>query len=300
LAEGRTRVGGATHLVGVVGWPVDHSLSPIIHNTAFIALDMDWVYVPLPVEPGRLADALAGLTALGFAGANVTMPHKTETADLVADLSEDAVRLRAVNTLVATTSGLAGHNTDAPGFERFLSEDAGFEADGRSALLFGGGGAARACALALARSGAATIVVALRDPAKSEGLRAAVSGFATELEVFPAGANMLEGDVVWDTDWTVVIPGRGSLFLYEREHSGELGSKVISPTLKTGELWVGDWTVTSTVGPRPDRKGRIVGGTGEFAKAAGWFTETIRLTKYTKEGAMFGTVELKVQPKGAR
>ena len=127
-----------------------------------------------------------------------------------------------------------------------------------------------------------------------------VIGFATELEVFPAGANMIESDVVWDTDWTVVIPGRGSFFLYEREHSGELGSKVISPTLKTGEPWVGDWTVTSTVGPRPDRKGRIVGGTGEFAKAAGWFTETIRLTKYTKEGAMFGTVELKVQQKGAR
>ena len=179
----RTRVGGSARTVGVIGWPVEESLSPLIHNTAFIALDLRWVYVPLPVEPGRLPEALAGLTALGFAGANVTMPHKTETADLVGELSEDAVRLRAVNTLVTTASGLEGHNTDAPGFERFLSEDAGFEARGRTALLFGGGGAARACALALARAGAASIVVALRDPAKSEGLRTAVSGLETVLEV---------------------------------------------------------------------------------------------------------------------
>jgi shikimate dehydrogenase len=181
----RTRVGGSARTVGVIGWPVEESLSPLIHNTAFIALDLDWVYVPLPVEPGRLPEALGGLSALGFAGANVTMPHKTEAADLVADLSEDAFRLRAVNTLVTTAAGLTGHNTDAPGFERFLSEDAGFDAADRSALLFGGGGAARACALALARSGASEIVVALRDPAKTEELRAAVHGFGTKLEVVP-------------------------------------------------------------------------------------------------------------------
>jgi shikimate dehydrogenase len=179
----RTRVGGSARTVGVIGWPVEESLSPLIHNTAFIALDLDWVYVPLPVEPGRLPEALAGVTALGFAGANVTMPHKTETADLVGELSEDAFRLRAVNTLVRTPEGLAGHNTDAPGFEQFLSEDAGFEAAGKSALLFGGGGAARACALALARAGASEIVVALRDPAKAEELRAAVHGFASRLDV---------------------------------------------------------------------------------------------------------------------
>ena len=182
-ARWRSRVGGSARTVGVIGWPVEESLSPLIHNTAFIALGLDWVYVPLPVEPGRLSDALAGLPALGFVGANVTMPHKTETAVLLGELSEDAARLRAVNTLVTTPAGLAGHNTDAPGFERFLAEDAGFDAAGRTALLLGGGGAARACALALARSGAAKVVVALRDPAKSEELRAAVAGFETALQV---------------------------------------------------------------------------------------------------------------------
>ena len=193
----RSRVGGSARTVGVIDWPVEESLSPLIHNTAFIALGLEWVYVPLPVEPGRLSDALAGLTALGFAGANVTMPHKTETADLLGELSEDAARLRAVNTLVRTPDGLVGHNTDAPGFERFLAEDAGFDAAGRIALVLGGGGAARACALALARSGVAEIVVALRHPARAEELRAAVSGFETTLEVVPFNeAARREADLV--------------------------------------------------------------------------------------------------------
>jgi shikimate dehydrogenase len=179
----RTRVGGTARAVGIIGWPVEESLSPLIHNTAFIALDLDWVYIPLPVEPGRLPDALGGLTALGFAGANVTMPHKTEVADLVSDLSEDSIRLRAVNTLAATPSGLQGHNTDAPGFGRFLSEDAGFDPAGRSALLFGAGGAARACGLALARAGATEITVAVREASKAEGIRRTLNGLRTDLKI---------------------------------------------------------------------------------------------------------------------
>ena len=196
-ARGLARVSGAARTVGVIGWPVEESLSPLIHNTAFLTLQLDWVYVPLPVEPGRLPDALAGLRALGFAGANVTMPHKTETANLLSELSEDAVRLRAVNTLVVTSSGLAGHNTDAPGFERFLREDAGFDPRGRSALLFGAGGAARACALALARSGIHELTVAVRDPARAEGIRLALDGFDAHLEVwgFDNGTT-LEPDLV--------------------------------------------------------------------------------------------------------
>lgn len=179
----RTRVHGGSRTVGVIGWPLAHSLSPTIHNSAFIAMDMDWVYVPMPVPPGELPAALGGLRPLGFAGANVTMPHKTRTAELTDSLSEDAARLRSVNTLVAGPDGLAGHNTDAPGFERFLSRDAGFDPAGRSALLFGGGGAARACALALARGGLARLVVALRDPARAGDLERTLVGLETEISV---------------------------------------------------------------------------------------------------------------------
>src|SRR4029450_11078070 len=148
------RVRGSTRSVGVLGWPVDHTLSPVIHNAAFPALGLDGSSVPRPSPPAELPAALGGLVALGFAGANVTMPHKTPTAELIDDLSEDARLLRAVNTIVVGADGLAGHNSDAAGFERFLRDDVGFDASGRSALLFGAGGGARACALATARSGA--------------------------------------------------------------------------------------------------------------------------------------------------
>ena len=179
----RTRVHGATRTVGVIGWPVTHSLSPTIHNSAFIAMDMDWVYVPMPVAPGTLPAAMDGLRALGFAGANVTMPHKTEAAELADARSDDATRLEAVNTLVAGPDGLMGHNTDAPGFDRFLRRDAGFDPDGRTALVYGAGGAARACALALAGGGLVRLEVALRDPQRARGLERALEDLDTEVAV---------------------------------------------------------------------------------------------------------------------
>jgi shikimate dehydrogenase len=177
------RVRGSTRKVGVIGWPIEHTLSPVIHNAAFVALGMDWVYVPLPVAAARLPAALDGLGALGFAGANVTMPHKTRAAELVPDLSHDARLLRAVNTIVVGTDGLAGHNTDALGFERFLREDTGFDPSGRAALLFGAGGGARACALALSRGGLAELSVAVREPSRGEDLRATLEGSGTALRV---------------------------------------------------------------------------------------------------------------------
>ena len=179
--------GGATRSFGVIGWPVEHSLSPAIHTAAISAMGLHAVYLPLPVAPGMLADALAGLAALGFSGANVTMPHKTEAAARMDACSPDAARLGAVNTIVVGPAGLTGHNTDAPGFERMLRYDEGFEPAGTTVLLFGAGGAARACALALSRAGAARLIVAVRDPASATALAAAIEGFDTALEVIRMG-----------------------------------------------------------------------------------------------------------------
>lgn len=176
-------IAGTSRTVGIIGWPVDHSLSPAVHNAAFAALEMDWVYVPLPVAPGDLPAALDGLAALGFAGANVTMPHKTDAASRSDSLSDDARRLGAVNTLVAEGGALHGHNTDAPGFDRFLRKDTEFRPSGRSALLFGAGGAARAVALALARGGLADLTVAVRDRTSAEGLTQALAGLDTAVAV---------------------------------------------------------------------------------------------------------------------
>ena len=192
-------VRGSTRLAGVIGWPVEHSLSPAIHNAAFAALGMDWVYVPLPVPPPRLAEAIGGLRALGFVGANVTMPHKTQTAELVDACSDDARALRAVNTIVVGADEVSGHNTDALGFERFLREDAGFDPSGRSALVFGAGGAARACALALARGGLASLAVALRDPARAADLRSVVEDTDVDVRV----VDLDEASAVPDADLIV-------------------------------------------------------------------------------------------------
>jgi shikimate dehydrogenase len=178
-------IGGSTHVVGVIGWPVGHSLSPAIHNAAFSSLGMDWVYVPLPVPPGAMRAAADGLVGLGLRGANVTMPHKTETADLADELSEDARRLRAVNTLVVKGDRLLGHNTDTAGFDRFLRRDTGFDPAGRSALVLGAGGAARAVALALALAGAAELRVAVREAGRADDLLLAIEGTELDVEVVP-------------------------------------------------------------------------------------------------------------------
>ena len=125
------------------------------------------------------------------------MPHKTEAARIVGERTEDAELLDAVNTIVVGPHGLSGHNTDAPGFDRFLRRDAGFEPEGRTALLFGAGGAARACALALARGGLAELTVALRDPARAAGLRATLEGSSTALTVVPfEDATTVHADLV--------------------------------------------------------------------------------------------------------
>lgn len=130
--------------------------------------------------------------------------------------------------------------------------------------------------------------------AKLRDVNNLVVGFTSELETFPKGADLLNDDVVWDTNWTLMIPGRGSLYLSQQEHSGELGAKVVNPVLESGEAWRGEWTVTTTVGPRPDGYGIIVGGAGEFAGATGKFIEIVTLTAFEPAGVMIGRVELRL------
>jgi len=127
--------------------------------------------------------------------------------------------------------------------------------------------------------------------AKVRDGRGEVIGYASELEVF-GETDFSKGDVLWNTDWTLVIPARGALFLHQQEHAGELYPKVIAPTMQSGEDWVGDWTVITTVGPQPDGRGLVVGGTGEFAGARGSFVEIDRVTRFTPKGEMFATVRL--------
>ena len=158
----------ATAVVGVIGDPVEHSLSPLLHNTAFTELGLDWVSVGFRVQEGEARGALAGFRALGLRGLSVTMPHKSVVAGLVDECGPEATALGAVNCIVREGERLIGENTDGAGFLASLSRGIGFDPAGRRCLVVGAGGAARAVIVALARAGAGEVVVVNRTPERAE------------------------------------------------------------------------------------------------------------------------------------
>jgi shikimate dehydrogenase len=154
-------------VAAVIGDPVRHSLSPVLHNAAFAALGLDWAYVALPVAAGQGRAAVEAMRVLGIEGLSVTMPHKADVAGAVDRLSAVAERLEAVNTVVRVGARLVGESTDGDGFMDALRADHGFDPAGRRCLVLGSGGAARAVVLALAGAGAAGVVVAARTPGRA-------------------------------------------------------------------------------------------------------------------------------------
>ena len=155
-------ISGSTRVVGIIGDPVRHSVSPAIHNAAFAAVGLDWVFLAFPVPAGEVSAALRGVRALGIEGLSVTMPHKSEVARLVDRTSPAAQRLGAVNTVVREGGQLVGHSTDGPGLLDALRADHGLDPAGMRCAVLGAGGAARAIVLALAEAGAAEVTVVNR------------------------------------------------------------------------------------------------------------------------------------------
>lgn len=153
--------GGVRTVYGILGWPVAHSRSPAMHEAGFRALGIDAAYVPFPVAPERLAEAVHGLRALGVAGANVTLPHKQAVMAHLDAVEPEAQAIGAVNTILREGDRLIGANTDAPGLVRALVE-AGFEPSGARVVVVGAGGAARAAVVGLAQAGAASVAIAAR------------------------------------------------------------------------------------------------------------------------------------------
>jgi len=193
-----------TQLVGLIGWPVKHSLSPAMHNAAFNAVGIHWQYVPLPVAPQRLATAISGLAALGFRGANVTVPHKERVIPLLDRASPLARTLGAANTLVVESTGedstsISGDNTDPAGFIAAL-EHGGYELKRcRKAVVVGAGGAARAVVYALIQRGVNHIAVLNRTPERAKILVSSLNNVSknqTRLEAFP----FLEKELIAQTN----------------------------------------------------------------------------------------------------
>ncbi len=165
---------GRAKLAGVIGWPVAHSRSPLLHNAWLARHAIDGAYVPLPVTPADFAVAVHGLRAAGFRGVNVTIPHK-EAAFAVCDIVDETARAAgAVNTLVFTEAAVHGFNTDGEGFAANMHAH-GVDPVAGPALLLGAGGAARAIAARLLADGG-EVAVTNRGPDRAKALAAALPG----------------------------------------------------------------------------------------------------------------------------
>ena len=197
-----------TRVAAVIGSPVSHSRSPAIHNAAFAALGLDWVYVAFEVAPGRGADAVAAVRALALAGLSVTMPHKLDVAAAVDELSPAAAALGAVNTVVPLPDGrVAGHNTDGDGFVDSLRAG-GVDPVGMHVVLLGAGGAARAVAVALAAAGAREVTVVNRTAERAgevARLAGAVGSVGTPADVARADLVVNATSVGMGGDTTLAV-----------------------------------------------------------------------------------------------
>lgn len=160
---------GRTRVVGLYGCPVEHSLSPALHNAAFERLALDYSYVPFTVRPELLELAVKGIRALNLVGVNITVPHKEKVIPFLDEVSEEASFIGAVNTIRNKEGRLEGYNTDGRGFMRSLSE-AGVEVRDRRVLIIGAGGAARAVGYYLCKE-ASVVHIYNRDQKRAESLR---------------------------------------------------------------------------------------------------------------------------------
>ena len=163
---------GKARIAGVIGWPVSHSRSPRLHGHWLRAYGIDGAYIPLAVPPDHIEQAIRALPVLGFAGVNVTVPHKEAALRLADEVDDFARRLGAANTLVVKPDGrILASNSDAYGFIQNLRDGApGFRADAGPAVVLGSGGAARAVVVALADAGAREIRIVNRTSARAEEL----------------------------------------------------------------------------------------------------------------------------------
>jgi len=203
---------GKAKLAGVMGWPVAHSLSPRLHGYWLERYGVDGAYVPLCVRPEDVADALRALPKLGFAGVNVTVPHKEMVVTLVDALDSAARRIGAVNTIVVGASGkLEGRNTDAFGFIENLRHGApAWTAKAAPAVVLGSGGAARAVCAALVDAGVPELRLVNRTRERAERLAQAIGG-PFKVVPWPERTRALDGAGLLVNTTTLGMEGAGTL-----------------------------------------------------------------------------------------
>jgi shikimate dehydrogenase len=277
-------ISGVTRVAGVIGDPVRHSLSPVLHNAAYRVLGLDWVYVAFEVPDGATRGALDAMRVLDLAGLSVTMPHKTVAATACDELSADAEALHSVNTVSLAPQGrLVGDSTDGEGFLRSL-RDSGHDPKDATVLLLGAGGAARAVALALGQAGAHVVVCARKPDAAAVAARLArgtTAAWAERAEVaaeatFVVNATPVGMTVETDTD---VLPVPVESF-----HAGQVLADLVYHPRETPLL----------LGAR-ERGAEVVDGLGMLVHQAG-----LQIERWTGLAApieaMRAAVELALHP----
>ena len=185
MTNSKFQISGSTHVVGVCGHGIRYTLSPAMHNAAFQALGLDYVYVTFDVAPGRASDAVAGIRGLGLSGVNVTKPLKTEMLPYLDEVSDEARRIGSVNTIVNREGYLYGTTTDGVGLLAAL-EAFGAPVSGKRVLILGAGGAARAACAMSVQAGAAQTIIAARNLEKA----------VETASVGPADAIAMSGDAL--------------------------------------------------------------------------------------------------------
>jgi len=162
------RINSRTKLVGIFGYPIIHSLSPVFHNAAFAKLGLDFVYLPFPVKPEGLEDAVKAIKSLNMVGVNVTIPHKRKVLDYLDEVDHQARMMTSVNTILHKDGRLIGYNTDGEGFLESLRREGEFDPQGKRIFVVGAGGAACAISFALVKAGVKSMILTNRTPQKAK------------------------------------------------------------------------------------------------------------------------------------
>lgn len=227
---------GKTKNLGIIGYPVEHSLSPAMQLSALNKAGLDYSYIAMPVVPENLTNAITGLKSLNFCGFNVTIPHKINIINCLDSIDENAKMIGAVNTVVNKNGKLLGYNTDSIGFISSLKNH-GFSIDKKNAVLLGAGGAARAVIWGLISAGISTLCLGVRNVSKAEPLIHIFEKFLT-IEVFHWNdeqfqQKLKEADLLVNTtplgmhprvdemppvDWSLVLP---QAFVYDLIYTPE-------------------------------------------------------------------------------
>lgn len=176
-----------TRVLGLFGYPLGHSISPLLHNQALKDLGLNYVYLPFPIEPGYLEDGVRAIRALNIRGVNVTIPYKEEVIPFLDEVDSLARKIGAVNTIVNNNGKLKGYNTDFTGFQRMLEEDGRFRIEGKKAVIIGAGGASRAVGIALCQRGIEEIHLLNRTRERAEELALSWQKYYPEIKIKTGG-----------------------------------------------------------------------------------------------------------------